>query len=120
MSDRAGDRDQAIARLLFATHLPFLAMVWAVFAAAVLVLIIGIDLLGTVTRSVWDPAVSMVRWFALGYGAYLINRLLPVYVAHGRTRREFLRSVACSWWSPPPWSAGCWPSGSPWRRCSTG
>jgi hypothetical protein len=41
-------------------------MVWAVFAAAVLVLIIGIDLLGTVTRSVWDPAVSMVRWFALG------------------------------------------------------
>jgi len=94
MSDRAGDRDQAIARLLFATHLPFLAMVWAVFAAAVLVLIIGIDLLGTVTRSVWDPAVSMVRWFALGYGVYLINRLLPVYVAHGRTRREFLRSVA--------------------------
>jgi hypothetical protein len=94
MSDRADDRDWAIARLLFATHLPFLAMVWAVFAAAVLVLIIGIDLLGTVTRSVWDPAVSVVRWFALGYGVYLINRLLPVYVAHGRTRREFLRSVA--------------------------
>jgi hypothetical protein len=25
---------------------------------------------------------------------YLVNRLLPVYVAHGRTRREFLGSVA--------------------------
>ena len=107
MSDRAGDRDQAIARLLFATHLPFLAMVWAVFAAAVLVLIIGIDLLGTVTRSVWDPAVSMVRWFALGYGVYLINRLLPVYVAHGGPAASSSARSPCSWWSPPPWSAGC-------------
>ena len=94
MSDHADDRTWTIARLLFATHLPFLLVACGVFIAAVLVITFGIDLWGTVSRSVWDPAVSIVRWFALGYGLYFINRLLPVYVAHGRTRREFLRSVA--------------------------
>jgi hypothetical protein len=94
MSAREDDRTWSIARLLFATQLPFLLLCWVVFAALVLVLTFGIDLRATITRSVWDPAASIVRWFALGYGLYLINTLLPVYVAHGRTRREFLASVA--------------------------
>jgi hypothetical protein len=94
MSDHADDRTWSIARLLLATHLPFLALCWAVFAAAVLALTVGISLRVTITRSVWDPAATVVRWVALGYGLYFINRLLPVYVAHGRTRREFAASVA--------------------------
>jgi hypothetical protein len=94
MSDRAEDRTWSITRLLLTTHLPFLALCWAVFAAAVLVITIGIDLRITISQSVWDPAVSVVRWVALGYGAYLVYRMLPVYVAHGRTRREFLRAMA--------------------------
>jgi energy-coupling factor transporter ATP-binding protein EcfA2 len=54
----------------------------------------AINLRVTITESVWDPAVSVVRWFAFGYGLYLLNHLLPLYVAAGRTRREFLGSVA--------------------------
>jgi hypothetical protein len=94
MSDHADDRTWTIARLLFAAHLPFLLLCWVVFAAAVLVLTIGIDLRTTISWSVWDPAASFVRWFAFGYGLYFINRMLPVYVAHGRTRREFAGSMA--------------------------
>jgi hypothetical protein len=94
MSAQAEDRTWSIARLLFATQLPFLVIVWVVFAAAVVVLTVAIHVLGTVSRSVWDPAVTVVRWFALGYDVYLVHRLLPVLVAHGRTRREFLRSIA--------------------------
>jgi hypothetical protein len=93
MSADAG-RPWSIARLLLTTHLPFLALAWVVFVAAVLVLTVGIAVRGDITRSVWDPAVTVVRWFALGYGLFLVNRLLAVYVAHGRTRREFLGSVA--------------------------
>jgi hypothetical protein len=94
MSDRDDQRTWSIARLLLTTHLPFLLLCWAVFAAAVLLLTIGIDLRTTITQSVWDPAVTIVRWFALGYGVYFVYRMLPVYVAHGRTRHEFLRSMA--------------------------
>ena len=93
MSDRAEDRTWGIARLLLTTHLPFLLLCWVVFAGAVLVLTIGIELSTTITQSVWDPAVSVVRWFALGYGVHFVYRMLPVYVAHGRTRHEFLRSM---------------------------
>jgi hypothetical protein len=93
-SDHADDQRWAVARLLFGTHLPFLVLCWAVFAAAVLIVTFGIDLRTTITRSVWDPAVMVVRWFALGYGVYFVYRMLPVYVAHGRTRREFLRAMA--------------------------
>jgi hypothetical protein len=92
MSDRA--RTWGIARLLLTTHLPFLALCWAVFAGAVLVLTVGIQVLTAISQSVWDPAVSFVRWFALGYGVYFVYRMLPVYVAHGRTRREFLGAMA--------------------------
>ena len=94
MSARTDDRTWSIARLLFATHLPFLLLCWVVFTAVVLVLTFAIDLRATIAWSVWDPAVSIVRWFALGYGVYFVNRMLPVYVAHGRTRREFLASIA--------------------------
>jgi hypothetical protein len=94
MSATPDRRTWTIGRLLLATHLPFLMLMWVVFAAAVLVLTVGIAVAGTITTSVWDPAVTVVRWFALGYGVFLIHRLLAVYVAHGRTRHEFLRSVA--------------------------
>jgi len=94
MSDHADGRPWTITRLLYSSQLPFLLLCTAVFAGAVLVLTFAIDLRVTITESVWDPAVSVVRWFAFGYGLYLLNRLLPLYVAAGRTRREFLGSVA--------------------------
>jgi hypothetical protein len=93
MSGDGNDRTWSIGRLLLATHFLFLLFMWGVFAVLVLAIIVGVAVMGTITRSVWDPAVTVVRWFALGYGAYLIYRLLPVYVANGRTRREFLSSV---------------------------
>jgi hypothetical protein len=94
MSARTDHRPWSIARLLLATHLPFLLIVWVVFVGLVLALTIGIAIWGDITRSVWDPAVTVVRWFALGYGLFLVNRLLAVYVAHGRTRRDYLGSIA--------------------------
>jgi hypothetical protein len=93
MSASPDGRTWTIGRLLLSTHLPFLMLMWVVFAAAVLVLTVAIAIGGTVSSSVWEPAVAILRWFALGYGAYLINRLLAVYIAHGRTRREVLRSI---------------------------
>jgi hypothetical protein len=62
------DPTWSIARLLYATQLPLLLLAWVVFAVAVVVLTVGIDVFGTVDRSVWDPAVTIVRWFACRSG----------------------------------------------------
>jgi hypothetical protein len=80
----------AIARLLFASHLPFLVAMWGVLVVVVAALVAGIAAFGTVTGSVWDHAVALLRWFALGYGIHLGSRLLPVHIAHGQTRRAFV------------------------------
>lgn len=80
----------AIARLLFATHLPLLLVLWAIFAVIVVGVGIGLAIFNTVTFSVWDGATKVVRWFALGYGIYLIHHLLPTLIAHGQTRRTFM------------------------------
>jgi hypothetical protein len=89
MSGRRGRPDRAVARLLFADHLPLLLLVWAAYAVAVAGVTIGIAAFGTVGASVWDRAAALLRWLALGYGAHLTYTLLPSFVAHGRTRREF-------------------------------
>lgn len=82
-----------VARLLFANHLVFLALVWVAFAAIVTAVTLGIAAVGDVTRSIWEPAVSILRWFALGYGTSLTGTLLPAYVAQGQTRRDVMAQM---------------------------
>jgi len=120
MSDHADGRPWTITRLLYSSQLPFLLLCTAVFAGAVLVLTFAIDLRVTITESVWDPAVSVVRWFAFGYGLYLLNRLLPLYVAAGRTAGSSWARSPSSWLAPGPCWPRCWRWGSRSRGCSTG
>jgi hypothetical protein len=90
MSSTQDRHTWAIVRLLFSTYLPFMVLGWVAFVVVVAAITAGIAIFGDVTRSVWDPAASFLRWLAFGYGLYLTNRLLPMYVAHGRARREFM------------------------------
>ncbi|HLL64166.1 MAG TPA: hypothetical protein VK453_00285 [Micromonosporaceae bacterium] len=83
-------RPWQIARLLFRTHLPFLLLAWLGFAVFVAVVVAVISLFRPITISGWDGASGVVRWAAAGYGAYLTGRLLPVFIAHGQTRRDFM------------------------------
>jgi hypothetical protein len=83
----------AIARLLLTTHLPFLVAIWVVVALLVAAITGGFAVFAEVKSSKWDESGSVLRWFALGYGAHLTHRLLPTYIAHGQTRRAFMREV---------------------------
>jgi hypothetical protein len=48
--------------------------------------------------SAWNVVTSQIaRWFLFWAGIYVIHNMLPIAVAHGRTRREFL--VAASGFS---------------------
>lgn len=45
--------------------------------------------------SAWNiVAAQIARWFALWAGVYAIHNVLPIAVAHGRTRREFMVATA--------------------------
>lgn len=71
----------------------FVLVLWLCLAAAVALVVIGIAVLGTVTGSVWDYANSVTTWFSLGFTSWLTYTYLPVYLAHGITRREYIRLV---------------------------
>ncbi|GAA5059004.1 hypothetical protein HNP84_008733 [Thermocatellispora tengchongensis] len=75
-------------RLLAANAL-ITAMLWAGFVAVVAIVAVGIGLFGTLGRSVWEPASQFVRFYALFFGIALVREWMPLYLAHGRTRRLF-------------------------------
>ncbi|GGU41597.1 hypothetical protein [Lentzea flava] len=87
-----------IFRVLAKTLTAYSALVAAgVFAFAVVVTFIVSAFRG-VEISAWNVVTSQIaRWFLLWVGVYVIHNLLPIAVAHGRTRREFL--VAASGFS---------------------
>lgn len=51
----------------------------------------SISMFGDVVFSGWMlVTVQIARWFVLWVGVYAVHNVLPIAIAHGRTRREFL------------------------------
>ncbi|MDX8054140.1 hypothetical protein SK571_32620 [Lentzea sp. BCCO 10_0798] len=80
-----------IFRHLTISLLVFCAMVAAGAFAFVLVVTFVVSAFRDVEISAWNVVTSQIaRWFLFWIGIYVIHNLLPIAVAHGRTRREFL------------------------------
>jgi hypothetical protein len=85
-------------RHLTTTLVLFCAMVAASAFAFVVVVTFAVSAFRDVESSAWNVVTTQIaRWFLFWAGIYVIHNLLPIAVAHGRTRREFL--VAASGFS---------------------
>ncbi len=62
---------------------------WGVLLGLVTVVVAGVAIFGDVTESAWEKGAQAPRWYALFVGVALVNEFLPMYVAHGQTRRQF-------------------------------
>ncbi|MFC4059402.1 hypothetical protein ACFOWE_13935 [Planomonospora corallina] len=74
---------------LFAANAYFALLLFAGYVVVVAVIAAGVALFGTLSRSAWEAAVQLPRWYALFVGVALVREYLPMYVAHGQTRRQF-------------------------------
>ncbi|MEU4832797.1 hypothetical protein [Streptosporangium sp. NPDC023615] len=74
---------------LLGAPLIYTALMWAGFYVFVALLTTGVALFGTLRISGWEVAAQIPRWLALFVGVSLIKEFLPLYIAHGQTRREF-------------------------------
>ncbi|MDX8149365.1 hypothetical protein SK854_45085 [Lentzea sp. BCCO 10_0061] len=84
-----------IFRRMTASLTLFCAMIAAGVFAFVLVVTFVVSAFRGVEISGWNVVTSQVaRWFLFWIGIYVIHNLLPVAVAHGRTRREFLAAAS--------------------------
>jgi hypothetical protein len=81
-------------RVLLSAHLSFALIAWVALAALTAVITTGAAIWGTIDRSIWHyPATMAARWLAFGLGLDVVNTYLRLHVAHGRTRRDFLRQL---------------------------
>jgi hypothetical protein len=75
-------------RLLAATTLLFAAS-WGAFTVVLAAIVLGLHFVGEVTRSAWEAAATIPRWYMVINGAMMIYSFLPLYLGHGQTRRQF-------------------------------
>ncbi|MER5644296.1 hypothetical protein [Streptosporangium sp. NPDC002524] len=74
---------------LLGAPLIYTALLWAGFYVLVVLLTVGVAMFGTLRISTWEVATQIPRWLALFLGVSLMREFLPLYIAHGQTRRQF-------------------------------
>lgn len=91
MSKVAERRAWSIARFPEAGSMAFAVVVWLAVVVLTVIIAAVITSYKEVTGSIWEPLTQLPRWFAFGTGIWLTGVYLRVHVAHGQTRRDFMR-----------------------------
>jgi hypothetical protein len=91
---------------LLAANVWFALAVAAGFVTVVTAITTGVAIFGTISRSAWELAAQLPRWYVLFVGVALVWEFLPLYVAHGQTRRQFGAQAAVTAVLFAPFMAG--------------
>ncbi|HEV2782976.1 MAG TPA: hypothetical protein VGX25_26620 [Actinophytocola sp.] len=87
-------RAWSIARFPEPGALAYAVLIWLGLFLLSVLFVAGRAIFGTVTGSFWEHLTQVLRWFAFGTGIWLTGVYLRLHVAHGRTRRDFLRRAS--------------------------
>jgi hypothetical protein len=81
-------------RVLLTSHVSFLFVLWIPAMLVSAAILGGVALWGEVNQSIWHHIATQVpRWVVLGLGVDAITTYLRLNLAHGHTRRDFLRQL---------------------------
>jgi hypothetical protein len=94
MNRVAQRRAWSIARFPEAGSLAMVVILWLGFFLLVEVIAGVFSTYRTVDGSLWEPMTQLPRWFAFGNGLWLTGVYLRLHVAHGQTRRGFMRQAS--------------------------
>lgn len=67
----------------------FTALAWAGFVVVVALIAAVVDHFNPIDNSAWESASRGIPWFTLFIGVHVGGTLLPINIAHGKTRRGF-------------------------------
>ncbi len=90
MSTITHPRSSIITRHRVEREVVWMPVTIGVFALVVAAITAAVSVFGTVTTSAWEVASQLPRFYAAGIGGYLMGVHLPLYIAHGFSRREFM------------------------------
>ncbi|MEX0789166.1 MAG: hypothetical protein WD178_00150, partial [Actinomycetota bacterium] len=83
----------SIARHRIKIDVPGSVWLWGLFVLFVAAVMGAVAFFTEISTSGWEKATQLPRWYAGAIGVYMTALYLPVYIAHGRTRRKFLRQT---------------------------
>lgn len=75
-------------RLIIEDHIVLAAMIWAGFMVTVIGVAVGIDYFSEVSGSVLVNAANFASWYIAFLTGYVMYQNVPMFIAHGRTRRD--------------------------------
>jgi hypothetical protein len=94
MSNVAPRRAWSIARFPEAGTLAMIVILWLGYFLLVQLITAGFATFRPIDGSLWEPMTQLPRWFAFGAGFQLTGVYLRLHVAHGQTRRGFMRQAS--------------------------
>jgi hypothetical protein len=81
-------------RILLSAHLIAALALWLGLLVLSALITTGVATFGHVNGSIWHQVATQgPRWIAFGLGVSAITTYLRLHIAHGRTRRDFLRQL---------------------------
>ena len=69
------------------------ALSWAGLVIFTMAVVTGVSFARDIVISGWDVATGIIPWYAAFIGGYVLHTVLPIHIAHGRTRRDFAIEV---------------------------
>ncbi len=75
-------------RPLLMAHILFASMLWAGLVVVSLGISAGFAWFSEVPGSIWEQASNVAAWYVAVVGGYVVNQVVPMHIAHGRTRRD--------------------------------
>lgn len=94
MNNVAPRRAWSIARFPEPGTLAMIVILWLGFFLLVQLITAGFATFRPIDGSLWEPMTQLPRWLAFGAGFQLIGVYLRIHVAHGQTRRGFMRQAS--------------------------
>lgn len=88
---RTGPRHRTwrLPRLLLEDHLALAGLSWIGLVVFAMAVVTGVSFFRDIVTSGWEIASGIVPWYAAFIGGYVLHTILPLHIAHGRTRRDF-------------------------------
>ncbi|UYO01194.1 MAG: hypothetical protein KIT02_08345 [Devosia sp.] len=71
----------------------FTVMIWGAFSVLMLVIPVVVSFFRPIEVSGWVIGLGIVQWYVLAIGCYVGGQYLELHVAHGQSRRSYLKSA---------------------------
>jgi hypothetical protein len=85
----SGQRTWRLPRLLLEDQLGLAVLSWLGLVLFSMAVVTVVSSFRDIVISGWEVATGIVPWYAAFIGGYVLHTVLPLHIAHGRTRRDF-------------------------------